>query len=906
MRLALVVLLAEGHLLIEDVPGVGKTTLAKALAASIDATVRRIQFTPDLLPSDVTGVAIYDQETREFEFKPGAIFANVVVADEINRASPKTQSALLECMEERQVTVDGVSYELARPFMVMATQNPLEMEGTYPLPEAQRDRFTARVSMGYPGRDAELAMLDERAAADPLSHARPGGRRRHRARPRGRPSAGCSSPTRSGATSSPSSRPPAARPHLRLGASPARRPAAAARRARLGGAVRPRPRPARRRPGAGRAGARAPAAADRRRRPGPAQRRAGRRRPAGRPCRSRAGADLRCRAGRAGALLPDVAGPLPGGGAGGGLLLARRRCSASGRWCSWPSSSSPCRCSRPSPSRGERFRLTARRTVTPGPAAARRDGRRPPRGHQRRHPARRALGAHRAAAGRPRRRPRGSSSTGWPAGETGGAALPGARRPARPARARAAAAAAGRPVRPGRAQRRRRRHRAAARRPPGAAARARGGPAGGHGGGGEGARRTIAVHGEDDVSTREYRHGDDLRKVHWRATARTGELMVRLEERPWRAQATLLLDTRARAHLLGPAARARSAGSGPPGDDCPPPDSLEWLIEAAASIGTTLARRGAVLRTVTDAGELVPDVGPRAAQPRGPAGPAGDASGPPASRPARRDRAAVPGRRRRAGGLPARRGRPRRRRRAGPRPLRARPATPRSCPTSRAGPTPAPAAAVARLTAASRGVLARQREDAAALLRAAGWRVAVARADRSRRRGLGRPGRTVDDRGRVAAARGAGMSADDVRAAGRRGAGDAARRLRAHPGLLLGRLAAAGARRRPGRARRRSAAARWAAPRSGPRLPAGRPVRRTARRRWGRARAARAARSWSSACSPRATRRRDACSACCRPGASLADLGDVLADGSGRAPRAGDAGAAADRPARADHGVRRR
>ncbi len=173
VRLALVVLLAEGHLLIEDVPGVGKTTLAKALAASIDATVRRIQFTPDLLPSDVTGVAIYDQETREFEFKPGAIFANVVVADEINRASPKTQSALLECMEERQVTVDGVSYELARPFLVMATQNPLDMEGTYPLPEAQRDRFTARVSMGYPDRAAELAMLDDRATVDPLAGLQP-------------------------------------------------------------------------------------------------------------------------------------------------------------------------------------------------------------------------------------------------------------------------------------------------------------------------------------------------------------------------------------------------------------------------------------------------------------------------------------------------------------------------------------------------------------------------------------------------------------------------------------------------------------------------------------------------------------------------------------------------------------
>jgi len=173
VRLALIVLLAEGHLLIEDVPGVGKTMLSKALARSIDCSVRRIQFTPDLLPSDITGVSIYNMETRDFEFKPGAIFANIVIGDEINRASPKTQSALLECMEESQVTVDGVTYELAAPFMVVATQNPVEMEGTYPLPEAQRDRFMARVSMGYPSPTAELAMIASHGSASPLDDLEP-------------------------------------------------------------------------------------------------------------------------------------------------------------------------------------------------------------------------------------------------------------------------------------------------------------------------------------------------------------------------------------------------------------------------------------------------------------------------------------------------------------------------------------------------------------------------------------------------------------------------------------------------------------------------------------------------------------------------------------------------------------
>ena len=165
---AITVLLAEGHLLIEDVPGVGKTMLAKALAKSIDCSVRRVQFTPDLLPSDITGVSVFNQDLRDFEFRPGAIFTNVVVGDEINRASPKTQSALLECMEEGQVTVDGQTYELRRPFIVMATQNPIEMEGTYPLPEAQRDRFMARISMGYPSQAAEVAMLDSHGGAFPL------------------------------------------------------------------------------------------------------------------------------------------------------------------------------------------------------------------------------------------------------------------------------------------------------------------------------------------------------------------------------------------------------------------------------------------------------------------------------------------------------------------------------------------------------------------------------------------------------------------------------------------------------------------------------------------------------------------------------------------------------------------
>jgi MoxR-like ATPase len=160
IHLSLVCMFSEGHLLIEDVPGVGKTSLAKAIARTIGGSWRRVQFTPDLLPSDVTGVSVWDANRNDFEFRAGGVFANVVLADEINRASPKTQSALLESMEERQVTVDSLTYRLPRPFLVIATQNPVELEGTYPLPEAQLDRFLLRLRIGYPDRDAEMAILD--------------------------------------------------------------------------------------------------------------------------------------------------------------------------------------------------------------------------------------------------------------------------------------------------------------------------------------------------------------------------------------------------------------------------------------------------------------------------------------------------------------------------------------------------------------------------------------------------------------------------------------------------------------------------------------------------------------------------------------------------------------------------
>ncbi|MCL6432167.1 MAG: MoxR family ATPase [Anaerolineae bacterium] len=169
IELALVAMLCEGHLLIEDVPGIGKTTLARALAASLGCSFRRIQFTPDLLPSDVTGISYFNQKRQEFEFRPGPVMAQIVLADEINRATPRTQSALLEAMQERQVTVDGETYPLPRPFLVLATQNPIELEGTFPLPEAQIDRFLLRICLGYPTEEEENDLLMRFERSDPLA-----------------------------------------------------------------------------------------------------------------------------------------------------------------------------------------------------------------------------------------------------------------------------------------------------------------------------------------------------------------------------------------------------------------------------------------------------------------------------------------------------------------------------------------------------------------------------------------------------------------------------------------------------------------------------------------------------------------------------------------------------------------
>ena len=560
VRTALTVLLAEGHLLIEDVPGVGKTMLAKTLARSLDCSVRRIQFTPDLLPGDVTGVSVFNQESRDFEFRPGAVFANIVLGDEINRASPKTQSALLECMEERQVTVDGTTYELASPFMVIATQNPVEMEGTYPLPEAQRDRFMARVSMGYPDSRAPRWTCSPSTPRPTRSTCSPRS-------PTPRSSRG-SSTSCARSTSPPSIRQYAVdicnatrqHPDVRLGASPR-----ATLHLRAG---RPRPH----------------AALDDRDHVLPDDLQT--LRPSVLAHRLILTADAQI-AGR----TPDTVrrrrpAPRRRPGAGAGLAAvvraALRQLTRRGRVC-------------PPPRRRRRARLAAARPARPAarrhPAAgaapalgtARRAHPLPPRLRPRLRPTRVAVDqpppascASRTSPGCPpaccsSRTPCPGSSAAaqrfvidrLEAGGTARRPLRAAGRPARALHDRPGLGAARRPVRllPCDAAVRHHRRSSPSCRPPWRCPRSRWAATGR--GSARRARARWPPRGEDDVIPREYRTGDELRRVHWKSTARSGELMVRREEHPWRTRATVFLDTRAVAHR----------GQGPA-------SSFEWAVSA--------------------------------------------------------------------------------------------------------------------------------------------------------------------------------------------------------------------------------------------------------------------------------------------------------------------------------------
>ena len=914
MRLALVVLLAEGHLLIEDVPGVGQDDPGQG-AGRLDRRHR---------PADpVHPRPAAERRHRRGDLRPGDPGVRVQARA---RSSPTSSSPTRSTAPRPRPSPPCWSaWRSARsPSTASATSWPGR---SWSWPRRTRWRWRGPIPSPRPSATGSppgsrwatpaarpswrcsTTAADRRSRSSTLT---PVADAADRARPGRPPSAACTSSEavrRYVVALVEASR---RSPHLRLGASP-RAGLQLLRAARASAALlRPRPRAARRRPGAGRARCwrtgccspptrRSAGAAPSRSSPSCCP-----------PSRSPAGAEppWPTPVGRALSSL-TAARALPG-------RRRRRRCcssascSASGRSCSSRSSCSRCRCSRRPTVARERFRLGVAAHGHPRPGPPRRDRRRPPRDHQRRHPPRRPVGADRAAARPTSAARRGSWSTGWPAGDTAALRLPRARRPPRPAR-RSARCGCGWSTRSGSSS-------AAPSAPtprrcsssPGCGRSAPAGPAGGHGGGGEGSRRTIAVHGEDDVSTREYRHGDDLRKVHWRATARTGELMVRLEERPWRAQATLLLDTRARAHLLAPRHRRPSPAAGPAAATTPrPPDSLEWLVEAAASIGTALARAGRRAARGHRRRRAGARLRPRPAQPGRPAGPAGH------RRPLPRLRPGAPAWSSCAG--PPATGRsicllgavgPGRRRRADPRAARGRPPTSRSSPTSRAGPTPGPPGAGAALSAAARGrprPAARGRGHPAARRPAGGWPSPVP-TGRSPTSGptLGGPaGAPPALPGGGAGCGGAGMNERRTSARTAVAAAATATLLGAcalTPVFSSARLAAAGARRRRSSSWPAACCCGRAARRCGRALTRGPPGARPAVGGW----ASRSSRSASCSCVARA------CSPpCSRPATAFAGvLPDADEPGrprrrcwptaSAELPRAGDPGPAADRPARPD------